>query len=98
MKDSRSLELYLVTDRSLAAGRDLEQIVAEAVKGGVTMVQLREKDCPTPRFIELGRRMMELLRPSGIPLIINDNVEVALAVGANGVHIGQSDMPYWKCR
>lgn len=89
-----SLSLYLVTDRTLSKGRDLEYIVKEAVKGGVSMVQLREKDCDTGRFIELAGSLKKELSPLGIPLIINDRVDVALAVDADGVHIGQSDMPY----
>lgn len=92
------LKLYLVTDRELSCGRSLEEIVCEAVEGGVTMVQLREKDATTGEFVELGRRLMSVLKPLGVPLIINDRVDVALAVDADGVHIGQSDMPYEDAR
>lgn len=92
------LRLYLVTDRALSLGRDLEWVVGEAVKGGVSMVQLREKDMDTRGFIGLGSRLLRLLRPLGVPLIINDRVDVALAVDADGVHIGQSDMPYETAR
>ena len=92
------LKLYLVTDRGLSLGRPLEEIVSEAVAGGVTMVQLREKDAATGEFVELGRRLMSLLKPLGVPLIINDRVDVALAVDADGVHIGQSDMSYADAR
>ena len=92
------LRLYLVTDRGLSLGRDIAWVVEEAVKGGVTMVQLREKDIDTRQFIELGLKLKELLRPTGVPLIINDRVDVALAVDADGVHIGQSDMPYEVAR
>lgn len=92
------LRLYLVTDRGLSLGRDIAWVVEEAVKGGVTMVQLREKDIDTRQFIELGLELKELLRPTGVPLIINDRVDVALAVDADGVHIGQSDMPYEVAR
>lgn len=88
------LSLYLVTDRPLARGRDMRWIVEEAVRGGCTMVQLREKDCDTREFIELAQTLKELLAPTGVPLIINDRLDVALAVDADGVHIGQSDMPY----
>ena len=88
------LKLYLVTDRNLSLGRDLEEVVSEAVKGGVTIVQLREKDTSTGEFVALARKLMALLKPLGIPLIINDRVDVALAADADGVHIGQSDMPY----
>lgn len=92
--DIESLRLYLVTDRSLSLGRSLEEVVEEAVAGGVTMVQLREKDASTAEFIDLARRLKERLAPLDVPLIINDRVDVALAVDADGVHIGQSDMPY----
>ena len=94
----QALKLYLVTDRELSLGRSLEEVVSEAVAGGVTMVQLREKDAATGEFVELGRRLMSLLKPLGVPLIINDRVDVALAVDADGVHIGQSDMSYADAR
>ena len=96
MKDY--LKLYLVTDRELSLGRSLEEVVSEAVQGGVTVVQLREKEASTGEFIELARRLMKLLKPLDIPLIINDRVDVALAVDADGVHIGQSDMSYEDAR
>ena len=93
-----ALKLYLVTDRPLSLGRDIEEIVREAVEGGVTMVQLREKECPTGEFVALAKRLKALLAPLGVPLIINDRVDVALAVDADGVHVGQSDMPYEVAR
>ena len=95
---SFDLSLYLVTDRPLSRGRDMAWIVREAAAGGVTMVQLREKDCSTSEFIALARELKAALQPFGIPLIINDRVDVALAVDADGVHIGQSDMPYETAR
>ena len=73
-------------------------IVREAAAGGVTMVQLREKECSTAEFITLARELKQALQPLGIPLIINDRVDVALAVDADGLHIGQSDMPYDMAR
>ena len=94
MKIPFDLSLYLVTDRPLSGGRDMAWIVREAAAGGVTMVQLREKECSTAKFIDLARELKRALSPLGIPLIINDRVDVALAVDADGVHIGQSDMPY----
>ena len=96
MKDL--LKLYLVTDRELSLGRSLEEVVSEAVAGGVTIVQLREKDASTGEFVELAFRLKEILRPYNVPLIINDRVDVALAVDAEGLHIGQSDMPYGIAR
>lgn len=93
-----ALKLYLVTDRPLSLGRPLEEIVEGAVEGGVTMVQLREKDAPTGEFVALAKRLKAVLAPLGISLIINDRVDVALASDADGVHIGQSDMPYEDAR
>jgi thiamine-phosphate pyrophosphorylase len=84
--------LYLVTDRRLAAPRSVEEVVMAAVRGGVTAVQLREKECETGKFVELGRRLKALLAPLGVPLIVNDRIDVALAVGADGLHVGQSDV------
>ena len=92
------LRLYLVTDRALAGGREIEDIVRESVEGGAMMVQLREKDIDTRDFIELALRLKKVLAPYGVPLIINDRVDVALASDADGVHIGQSDMPYSMAR
>lgn len=98
MRKNIDLSLYLVTDRDLSLGRSLEEVVSEAVAGGVTVVQLREKDASTGEFVELARRLMAMLKPLGVPLIINDRVDVALAVDADGVHIGQSDMKYEDAR
>lgn len=93
-----ALELYLVTDRALSLGRPLLEIVSAAVRGGATMVQLREKECDTRQFIELGRTVHALTQAAGIPLIINDRADIALVIGAEGVHIGQHDMPYEDAR
>lgn len=98
MRKNVDLSLYLVTDRDLSLGRSLEEVVSEAVAGGVTVVQLREKDASTGEFVELARRLMAMLKPLSVPLIINDRVDVALAVDADGVHIGQSDMKYEDAR
>ena len=87
-------ELYLVTDRGLSQGRPLEEVILQAVQGGVSIVQLREKEASTRFFIEEAQRVKQLLAPFHVPLIINDRVDVALAVEADGVHIGQNDMPY----
>ena len=84
--------LYLVTDRRLSLGRSTVEVVAAAVSGGVTCVQLREKHCSTREFLEEARRVRELLAGTGVPLIINDRLDVALAVAADGVHLGQHDM------
>lgn len=90
--------LYLVTDRGLCGGRPLEEVVRLAVEGGASCVQLREKDLSTREFVETASAVKSILRPSGVPLVINDRVDVALAVGAEGVHIGQGDMPYETAR
>ncbi len=85
--------LYLVTDRGLARGRSTLDIVKAAVNGGATCVQLREKDCSTLEFIEQALSIKEYLSARGIPLIINDRIDVAQAVKADGIHLGQTDMP-----
>src|SRR5258708_7540223 len=91
--------LYLIADAGLiadpgaTAGRSIDAVVAAAIAGGVTLVQLRDKLGTTREQLESARRLQDLLRPLGIPLIINDRVDVALAVDADGVHVGQDDMP-----
>jgi thiamine-phosphate pyrophosphorylase len=85
--------LYLVTDRGLAGGRPIPDIVRAAVAGGVTCVQLREKHGSTRDFLTEARQVQVVLRGTGVPLIINDRLDVALAAGADGVHVGQQDMP-----
>jgi len=90
--------LYLVTDHHLARGRPTWDIVAAAVAGGVSCVQLRYKTGSTRAFIEEAYAVQEVLRPAGVPLIINDRVDVALAVGVEGVHLGQTDMPLETAR
>ena len=86
--------LYLITDRRLCGGKPLEEVITKAVKGGVAYVQLREKDVSARFFIEEAKKVKKLLAPYKVPLIINDRVDVALACEADGVHIGQEDMPY----
>lgn len=90
--NTNALKLYLVTDTALCLGRPLEDVVAQAVAGGCTMVQLREKQLDTGKFIELARALKERLAPFNVPLLINDRVDVALAAGVQGVHVGQDDM------
>ncbi|MDR3057091.1 MAG: thiamine phosphate synthase [Prevotella sp.] len=91
---SFDLSLYLVTDRSLSLGRSIESIVEQAANGGVTMVQLREKECSSGEFYDLAIKLKQCLKPFNIPLIINDRLDIALACDAEGLHIGQSDIPY----
>lgn len=90
--------LYLVTDRPLCRDRSLLEVVTAAVSGGVTVVQLREKHCPTGEFILVARQLKRLLQGSGVPLIINDRLDVALAVEADGLHLGQQDMAITDAR
>ena len=90
--------VYLVTDRGLARGRTTYEIVRAAVKGGVSCVQMREKLCSTREFIDEALTIRSFLADHGVPLIINDRVDVALAVGADGVHLGQSDMALQTAR
>jgi thiamine-phosphate pyrophosphorylase len=93
-----ALRLYLVTDRALAHGRDLEALVAQAVEGGVSCVQLREKAMASRDFLALATALQARLGALGIPLFINDRVDIALACGAPGVHLGQSDLPVADAR
>ena len=90
--------LYAVTDRAWTGAQTLYQQVERALKGGVTCVQLREKDLPEAEFLAQAREIGGLCRAYGVPFIINDNVEIALACGADGVHVGQSDMEAGRVR
>ncbi|HPQ45080.1 MAG TPA: thiamine phosphate synthase [Syntrophales bacterium] len=90
--------LYLVTDRDLCGGRSLEEVVLRSIRGGARYVQIREKDQSTRDFIEEAVRIKRILEPFHVPLIINDRVDVALAVKSDGVHVGQDDMPYTMAR
>jgi thiamine-phosphate pyrophosphorylase len=93
MKDPRTWDVYLVTDRGFSRGRSTLEIVEQAVSGGVSVVQLREKDLSTKAFYEEGLRIRDFLRARKVPLIINDRIDIALALDADGVHVGQDDMP-----
>jgi len=86
--------LYFVTDRGLCGDKKLADVVLQAIRGGAACVQLREKDVTTRFFVEEALRIKALLAPFKVPLIINDRLDVALAVEADGVHVGQEDMPY----
>jgi len=90
--------VYLVTDRGLCRNRSLQDIVLQAVQGGAAYVQLRDKDLSTRDFVEEAIAVKKLLLPFHVPLIINDRIDVALACGADGVHIGQEDMSYATAR
>ena len=88
-----NLSLYLVADVDYAPGKDVVALAVAAVRGGVTIVQLRAKGSETRGFLELATRMASALKRRSVPLIINDRVDIALACGADGVHLGQDDMP-----
>lgn len=92
------LSLYLVTDATLCQHYGLERTVGEAVRGGVTMVQLRDKQASDAQMIDQARRLKTLLAGSGVALIINDRLEVALASQADGLHVGQSDTTIRQAR
>lgn len=85
--------VYVITDRRLARGRSHEEIAAAAVAGGATVVQLRDKELTTRQLADAAARMLAVLRPAGVPLVINDRVDVVLAVDADGVHVGPDDLP-----
>ena len=85
--------LYLVTDRSFLKGRKLSDVVEDSIKGGVTVVQVREKDLSTREFYRLSLEVKEVTDKYKIPLIINDRIDIAQAINADGVHLGQDDMP-----
>lgn len=87
------LSLYLVTDPCLNKGRKTEDIVREAIIGGVTLVQLREKDCDSGELLTRARAVKAVCDEYNVPLLIDDRVDIALAVDAAGIHIGQSDLP-----
>lgn len=90
--------IYFVTDEAACKGKPLESVVASAARAGVFCVQLREKRTSARVFLKKALDLMAILKPAGIPLIINDRVDIALAAGADGVHLGQSDMPYAHAR
>lgn len=87
------LSVYAITDAKLARGRSHQQVIAAAIRGGATIVQYREKNASTRRMIDDAHALRDLCRANGVPFIVNDRVDVALAVDADGVHVGQDDMP-----
>lgn len=93
MKPEMDYTLYLVTDRALAGERDFDDLVGRAVRGGCTLVQLREKDASSGELYERALRLKRVTDYFHVPLIIDDRVDIMLAVDAAGVHLGQSDLP-----
>lgn len=92
MNYDKSLLLYAVTDSSWVGAGTLAEQVEEAIQGGATMIQLREKSLPINEFIQLGKEIKKVTDKYSIPLIINDEVDVAIAINATGIHVGQNDM------
>ena len=90
--EKSSLLLYAVTDRSWLFNRTLENYVEEALKGGVTILQLREKELEEDKFLEEANNISKLCKKYNVPFIINDNVDIAIKCNADGVHVGQDDM------
>lgn len=90
--DKKDLLLYAVTDRSWLNGQTLYEQVEQALKGGVSFLQLREKELKEQAFLEEAKVIQELCKKYQVPFLINDNVELAASIGADGVHVGQSDM------
>ena len=91
-KLEKDLLLYAVTDRSWLEGKSLREVVRESLDGGVTFLQLREKNLNEAAFYEEAVELQELAREYGIPFVVNDNVEIAIKMNADGVHVGQNDM------
>lgn len=94
----KAMTLYAVTDRSWLEGKSLATAVEEALKGGVTFLQLREKDLPKEEFLKLALEIKDVCKRYNVPFVINDDVDIALKSGADGVHVGQDDMAALKAR
>lgn len=90
--------LYMVTDRRLMSSATIEESVSLAIEGGVSVVQLREKDCTSREFYELAVRVKKITAPRNVPLIINDRIDICLAADTDGVHLGQKDIPCREAR
>lgn len=98
MKPEIDYTLYLCTDRGIMTTEKIEDSVELAIKGGCGVVQLREKKCTSREFYDIALRVKEVTDAYEIPLLINDRVDIALAVGADGVHLGQKDLPVQAAR
>lgn len=93
MKSNIDYKLYLVTDRNILKNTNICKAVEEAIKGGVTVVQIREKNIKTLEFYDVAKKIKKVTDKYNIPLIINDRIDIALAINSHGVHLGQDDMP-----
>ena len=89
---------YLVTQASLSEGRSTPEVVAAAIEGGVDVVQVREKDTPARERLDVAREVREQTRAAGVPMVVNDRVDIAAAVDADGVHLGDDDLPVTAAR
>jgi thiamine-phosphate diphosphorylase len=96
--DFSRVELYLVTDRGLSEGRSDLEVVAAAVAGGVDLVQYRDKHATARQYFERGQALLELCRRLGVPLLFNDHADIAALLGADGIHLGQDDLPVREAR
>lgn len=96
--DPNRLRLYVVTDRALAQGRSEVEVVRAALEGGATAIQLRGKDWSSRELYRVGRELRQLTREAGALFVVNDRLDIALAVEADGVHLGQEDLPLAEAR
>ena len=96
--DKRNMLLYAVTDRAWTGKQTLYEQVEAALKGGVTCVQLREKELDETAFLQEAKELCALCRRYGVPFLVNDNVEIAIACGADGIHVGQEDLTAGEVR
>ncbi len=90
--------LYLITDRDLVGSKDFFDSIEKALEGGVSLLQIREKNASSKEFYSLGIKLKKMAEKFNIPLIVNDRIDIALAIDADGVHIGQEDLPIDKAR
>ncbi|MCG0278758.1 MAG: thiamine phosphate synthase [Thermanaeromonas sp.] len=93
MKSAVQYDLYVITSSELSRGRETLEVVQAALAGGATIIQLREKNWPARKLVEVGREIRKLTKEAGAGFIVNDRLDIALALEADGVHIGQEDLP-----
>ena len=93
MRARLNLCAYVITDQHLAGNRSILDVVRAAIRGGATVIQMREKEATTRELVDMGRALHAITREAGVPLIVNDRVDIALAIDAEGVHLGVDDMP-----
>jgi len=96
--DFSKVELYLVTDAPSSQGRSFAEVIKAAVAGGVDLIQYRDKDATAREYHQRGKALLELCRELGVPLLFNDHVDIAALLGADGIHLGQDDIPLPEAR